>query len=237
MTSIPARTARAYTPGVLLLTAALTLTAMYYFARPDAVGVFSPLRGWRIVTPGVRGPLVHFAASAVLLAVIPVVVARWLCGIRLRDLGLGLGSWRRGLGWLAVGLPLAVLAGWMASRQPAMQAVYPLDPSLSRSLAPRAGTFLPYAACAFLYYGGWEVLFRGVLLYGLAARFGAGNANVTQSALATTAHFGRAFNETFAALPGSLAFGVVALHTRSIWYVALIHWTVGMSTEWFMLVR
>jgi membrane protease YdiL (CAAX protease family) len=132
-----------------------------------------------------------------------------------------------------VGVPLAVVAGKMAGGQVGMRAVYPLDPTLP----PTMQAFLPYAAFAFLYYGAWEVLFRGVLLFGLLARFGATNANITQSALACTAHFGRAINETFAALPGSALFGVVALTTRSIWYAALIHWTVGMSTEWFALIR
>lgn len=178
--------------GLLIVTAVLALVAMYYFARPDVIGVFSPLRGWRPMTPGARQPGVHYAASALLLAVVPLVVARWIGGYRLRDLGLGLGNWRQGLCWLAVGLPLAAVAGRFAAGQSGMQAVYPLDPAVSPSL----GEFLPYAASAFLYYGAWEVLFRGVLLFGLAPRFGAANANVTQSALAVTAHFGRSLNET-----------------------------------------
>jgi membrane protease YdiL (CAAX protease family) len=233
MTAITARLERPYRAGLVLVTAVAALMAMYYFARPDAIGVFSPLRGWRTMTPGTRPPLVHFAASAVLLGLAPVLVARWIGGFTLRELGLGLGSWKRGLVWLAIGVPLAVVAGKIAAGQAAMRAVYPLDPTL----APTLKAFLPYAASGFLYYGAWEVLFRGVLLFGLAAQFGATNANITQSALACTAHFGRAINETFAALPGSALFGIVTLTTRSIWYAAVIHWTVGMSTEWFALVR
>jgi len=233
MTGVTARVDPPWRAAVLIVTAVLALTAMYYLARPDVIGVFSPLRGWRALTPGPRPALVHYAASAALLAVVPVLVARWMGGLRLRDLGLGLGRWREGLGWLAVGVPLAIVAGRFAASQTGMQAVYPLDPAVS----PSPAAFVPYALSAFLYFGAWEVLFRGVLLFGLAARFGAANANVTQSALAATAHFGRALNETFAALPGSLVFGLVALRTRSVWYVALIHWTLGMSMEWCLLAR
>jgi membrane protease YdiL (CAAX protease family) len=233
MTSVTTRVGRPYRAGLLIVTAVVALTAMYYFARPDVIGVFSPLRGWRAMTPGTRPAVVHYAASAVLLALVPVLVARWMGGLRFRDLGLGLGRWREGLGWLAVGVPLAIVAGRIGASQTGMQAVYPLDPAVSPSLE----AFAPYAVSAFLYFGAWEVLFRGVLLFGLAARFGSVNANVTQSALAVTAHFGRALNETFAALPGSLVFGLVALRTRSVWYSALIHWTVGMSMEWFLLAR
>jgi membrane protease YdiL (CAAX protease family) len=233
MTVLPLRLPRPYRAPLVIVIAVLVLMAMYYFARPDTIGVFSPLRGWRTMTPGTWPPGVHFAASAVLLGVIPVVVARWIGGFSLRELGLGLGEWRRGLVWLGIGLPLAVLAGKIAAGQAAIRAVYPLDPTLP----PTPQAFLPYACSAFLYYGAWEVLFRGVLLFGLRGRFGSANANVTQSALACTAHFGRAINETFSALPGSALFGIVALATRSIWYTALIHWALGMSTEWFALVR
>jgi membrane protease YdiL (CAAX protease family) len=233
MTTLPVRLERPYRASLVIVTAVVALMAMYYFARPDTIGVFSPLRGWRPMTPGSRPPLVHFAASAMLLGLVPVLVARWIGGFSLRELGLGFGNWRRGLVWVGIGVPLAIVAGKMGAGQAAMRAVYPLDPML----APTLKAFLPYAASAFLYYGAWEVLFRGVLLFGLATRFGPTNANVTQSALACTAHFGRAINETFAALPGSMLFGIVTLTTRSIWYGALIHWTVGMSTEWFALVR
>jgi membrane protease YdiL (CAAX protease family) len=222
-----------YRAALVIVTAVVALMGMYYFARPDAIGVFSPLRGWRRMTPGTRTPLMHFAASALLLGIGPVLVAHWIGGFSWHELGLGFGHWKRGAIWLAVGLPLAVLAGKIAAGQAGMRAVYPLDPTLAHTLR----AFVPYALAGFLYYGAWEVLFRGVLLFGLATPFGPTNANVTQSALACTAHFGRAINETFAALPGSALFGVVALTTGSIWYAALIHWTVGMTTEWFALVR
>lgn len=220
-------------PALLILTAVLALMVLYYFARPDTIGVHTLERGWRRVTSDGLTPLEHYLASGVLLAAIPLLVARFAGGFRLRDLGLGIGRWREGLVWLTIGIPLAVVAGKMAAMQGPMRMVYPLDPLL----APRAGPFASYALWAALYYGGWEVLFRGVLLFGLSRDVGAGTANVIQTALSAVAHFGRAFNETFSALPAGLVFGFITLRTRSIWYVAIIHWTVGMSMEWFMLAR
>lgn len=218
---------------VLMLTSVVVLTALYYFARPDTIGVYSLERGWRRVTTDGLTPIEHYLASGVLLAALPLLVARFVCGIRPRDLGLGLGRWREGIIWLVVGIPLAIGAGWFASTQTPMRMVYPLDPTL----APRAGPFAAYALCALLYYAGWEVLFRGVLLFGLSRPLGIGNANVIQTSLSVVAHFGRAFNETFSAIPAGLVFGLITYRLRSIWYVALIHWTVGMSMEWFMLAR
>ena len=161
----------------------------------------------------------------------PVLAARRVTGLTLRDLGLGLGAWRVGLAWLAVGVPLAILAGRIAALAPAMRAVYPLDPTLTAD--PRV--FARYAALQFLYFGSWEVLFRGVLLFGLRAPFGAASSNVVQTALSVTAHFGRALNETLAAVPAGVVFGAIDLRVGSIWYVALLHWIVGVTMDWFIL--
>lgn len=216
--------------SILLITATLVLVALYYFGRADTIGVLSRGRAWEVMTPGVRSAQMHYLLSALLLGLVPLVVARFACGIRLRELGLGVGRWREGLVWLAIGVPLAIIAGKIAAGQAAMRAVYPLDPTIGAGWE-----FLPYAAAAFLYFGSWEILFRGVLLFGLAPSMGDGAANAVQTGLAVTAHFGRALNEVFSALPASLVFGYVVLRVRSIWYIALIHWTVAMSMEWFIL--
>jgi membrane protease YdiL (CAAX protease family) len=202
---------------------------------PPAAGghgrVFSPLRGWHPLTLGTLPLPLHYLAAALVLGVVPVAVAVALTGKTLAELGLGLGDWRAGLRWLAVGLPLAVLAGWVGAAAEPMRAVYPLDTSIPADLR----AFLPYALLQFLYYGAWEVLFRGVLLFGLADRLGNTAANLSQTGLSVTAHFGRAFNETSSALPAGILFGWVTLRVRSIWCIAIIHWVVGTSCDWFIL--
>lgn len=216
---------------LLVLAATLALMVFYYFTRGDVIGVFSPSRGWTPMTAGPLPALWHFAAASVLVGLFPVLVARRVTGLPVGRLGLGLGHWRRGIALLLVGVPLAVLAGKIAAASPAMRAVYPLDPSVP--LADFGG----YALGQLLYIGAWEALFRGVLLFGLRERLGDGGANVLQTALSVTAHFGRALNETAAALPAGLIFGWLTLRTRSIWYVAIIHWLVGVSMDWFILTQ
>jgi membrane protease YdiL (CAAX protease family) len=185
------------------------------------------------VTRGPLDPFGHFVASAVLLAAVPVLGARLLTGLTPRALGLGVGRWREGVRWLVLGIPLAILAGWIGSGSPDMRAVYPLDPGVP----PDAAGFVPYALTQFLYYGAWEVLFRGVLLFGLARRIGGGPANAVQTALSVTAHFGRALDETGAALGAGFLFGWITLRTRSVWYLAAVHWVIGVSQDWFIVTR
>jgi len=210
---------------LLLIVATLALVIFYYTLRADSVGVFNAGRGWSPITGQPLPPLMHYLASALVLAVLPLLMARWLTAKSWTELGLGLGRWKEGLVWLAIGIPVAALAARIGAANLEMRAVYPLDPSVT----PR--TLLPYAAMQFLYYGSWEVLFRGVLLFGLKDRLGGGAANVIQTALSVTAHFGRPFSETFAAVPAGLMFGWISLRVKSIWYVAVIHWVVGMALD------
>ena len=110
-----------------------------------------------------------------------------------------------------------------------MRAVYPLDPNLD------LGGFLAHTAAQWAYFGSWEVLFRGVLLFGLAPRLGSGTANILQTALSVLAHFGRPLEETFAAIPAGLVFGAIGLRLRSVWWVAIAHWVEGAALNYFIL--
>ena len=215
----------------VVLSAVVGLLAFYYLARADTIGVSSPARAWTAMTGDVLPVWGHFLSAAVLLGVLPLAITFVATGRSPPGLGLGLGRWGEGLVWVAIGVPIAVLAGRLAAADPAMRAVYPLYPQgLERPAA-----FPGYAVLQMLYYAGWEILFRGVLLFGLKDALGARSANLVQTALSVTAHFGRALPETLSALPAGLVFGGVALRTRSVWYVAVIHWTVGVSMDWFIL--
>lgn len=231
MTIPPARTRKRYDPLVVLLpVVVLLLFVFYYFARADVVGVASSRGGWFVLTaPPLSAPL-HYVLSGLLLGVAPLIAARLITGKRLRELGLGPGRVRAGLAWVAVGVPLGVLAGWIGSRSGSMEAVYPLaaDPST-------VGAFAAHSVASLAYYAAWEVLFRGVVLFGLEDRIGGAAANVLQTALSVLAHFGRPATETFSALPAGLVFGAIGLRVRSVWYVTAIHWTVAVATDAFLV--
>lgn len=231
MTTRPLRSSAALGPEWIVVAAALVLTAFHYWARADTVGVLSHGRGWVSLTRGPLEPALYFTGAVLLLGLIPAALACWWTGLRAAELGLGLGRWREGIVWLAIGIPLAVAAGKIGSLSPEMAAVYPLDPALDG----RPERFVPYALLQFLYYGPWEVLFRGVLLFGLKDRLGSGAANALQTAVSATAHFGRPLTETFAAVPAGLVFGWIGLRVRSVWYVAVIHWLAGVSLDAFLV--
>lgn len=215
---------------LVLGTATLALLAFYYLARADLVGTYSR-GGWRAVTEPPLPVTLHYLMAGLLLGAIPALLTMWLGGLRPADLGLGAGRTRPGLLVLASGLPLVAVAALIGARSPVMQAVYPLDPSVTPD------RFAAYAAIQFLYYGGWEVLFRGVVLFGLRDRLGEGTANVIQTALSVLAHFGRPITETFAAVPAGIVFGWIGLRLESIWYVAILHWLLGAGVDALLILR
>ena len=223
------RIGRDWRATAIVLTGCAALTIFYYFARADTIGVAGLGRSWSPMTAHRLPILAHLVIACLLLGVGPAIAARRLTGLSWSELGLGLGNWRGGLLLVVVGIPLAILAGRIGAGSPAMRAVYPLAPEAARQ------GFVIYALLEFLYYGSWEVLFRGVLLFATRARFGDAGANAVQTVVSVTAHFGRALNETVAAFPAGLVFGVVALRLRSIWYIAVLHWLVGVSMDWFIL--
>jgi len=223
--------AERHEPLWLLLIATLVLFVFYHFLRADGVGVYSPRRGWTALIPPRLDPRLHFLGSGLILGVVPAIAARRLTRFGFDELGLGLGRWRLGLRWLAVGVPLAILAGRLSAPSPDLRAVYPLDPSLS----PVALRMLAHALGQGAYFLGWEVLFRGVLLFGLRRRVGGPTANMVQTALSVLAHFGRPLPETLAAIPAGLVFGAIDLRIGSMWYLAVVHWVVGASVDWWIV--
>lgn len=222
---------RAQRTAALIVVATVAITVFYYAMRADAIGVRSWHADWTPMTFAARPAWLHQLGAFALLALLPLAAACWLFRQSPDTFGLGVGRWREGLVWLAAGIPVAILAGRIGASSALMRAVYPLD----TGLGPGLTRFLPGAAMQFLYYGSWEVLFRGVLLFGLRGALGAGNANAVQVALSVLAHFGRAPDETFVAVPAGLLFGWLDLRLGSIWYVAILHWLVGTSMDWFIV--
>ncbi len=218
-------------PAWVILVAMIALTQFYYWVRADTIGVTSVGRGWVDMTSQPVSMVVHNLSAGLILGLIPMICAWGLCGMGFRDFGLGIGRPRRGLIWLAIGIPVAILAAKFSSGQAEMRAVYPLDPGLTAETGP----FVRHAGLQLVYYSAWEILFRGILLYGLKEKFGFASANIIQTALSVVAHFGRPFTETFSAIPAGLAFGGIARHTGSVWYVVIIHWVVGAALDWFIV--
>ncbi len=177
--------------------------------------------------------LFSFLAGLVLLLVFPALWWRLGRHQDLSDLGLGLGNARFGLKAAAMAAVFITPLLYLNAGSAAFQGTYPLV----RAAGDSVWAFLLWEGIYLVYYVAWEGFFRGFWLIGLSKRMGLASALLLQTAVSTVAHFHRPEPETLAALIAGLGFGWLALRSKSIWYVVLLHWYIGAATDFFCLLR
>lgn len=171
--------------------------------------------------------------SLVFLVLVPGALMG-LFGLRLRDVGVRLGNTAFGfpatLATVVIALPLIFLASGDAS----LQSTYPWAGAwVGRSLLTLAAWVLLYG----LYYFAFEFFYRGFLLRVAQDAWGTTAALWVQTLAAGLIHLGKPMPEAIAAIPASLVFGVLAVRGRSILYPMLLHLTIGVATDVFVLGR
>ena len=217
-------------PTVILLWAPLVLTTWRYYG---AGGLFP---GQPASPPAFLGNLAQaselyaFLSSFVLLGLVSLAIVKLAFGERLASYGVAIGDWRFGLKALTVTAPVIVLLSALAARTPAFLAQYPLY----RGTCASASAFLVHATAYLAYYTGFEIFFRGFVQFGLRESFGDSYAILVQTALSCLVHIGKPSGEIYGAIVGGLAFGFVAFRSRSLLYVILAHWILGVTLDLFI---
>jgi membrane protease YdiL (CAAX protease family) len=195
-----------------------------------------------------------FAAGAVLLVVIPAILIKRVYKQDLRDYGLGLpprDRWGLTLLSAALLLVLSLPAFYLGAHDVGMRATYPLYSSFAST-----GEFVVYQLGYFLFFVAIEFIFRGYLLFGLfrvqdrdappgvhgvRGPLVFGYYAILISMLSYTAwHLGKPIPELWGTLVWGIAAGTVALATRTIWHIILVHWLLNVFMdlviwrEWFL---
>ncbi|MFC1706013.1 type II CAAX prenyl endopeptidase Rce1 family protein [Planctomycetota bacterium] len=175
----------------------------------------------------------QFLAAFVFMLVVPGLWVRFGTKERLADHGLALGDWRFGLKFLLVAMVVLIAPLYLTASQPEFQAEYPLAKMAGRTV----WLFLLWELCYLVYYVAWEFFFRGFWQLGLSRSLGVMGAMALQTAVSTIMHIGKPEGETMAAIVAGPVFGLVAIRTRSVLYVILLHWYVGTMTDLFCLLQ
>lgn len=168
-----------------------------------------------------------YGSAFALLGVATALLGRIGLGEGPGDLGVRIGDWRWGLKAVAVVAPVMILLTIPAAHNPQFLAQYPLDRGACRS----ASAFVVHALVYLVYYAGWEFFFRGFMQEGLRPALGDVPAILVQTAISCLVHIGKPDGEVFAALVGGLVFGWIALRSRSILYVLILHWLLGIALD------
>jgi membrane protease YdiL (CAAX protease family) len=213
---------------VLLLSAPVLLTIYRYHAYP---GFFTP--DFDFGLPADQNLSVNqFIRFFGLFFVLPALYIKFVMKRSLTEFGLGLGDIKTGLKILAFLIPVIFVAIYFAADMPDVRSEYPLAKSL---LHEHSHLFFYEAAYVIFYYIAWEFYFRGVLLFGLKDRFGAFNAILIQTISSCLVHIGKPEGEIIGSIIVGIIFGIIALRTRSIWYVFILHALIGVLTDLFII--
>lgn len=239
---------------VILLYAALALSVWKYIpslplppSSPGSAGQveISPYsaavgRGAELLAAGKTVPVPLFlagelksVAALILMGLIPIAIVKWGFREKLADYGLRFGN-RYTIQSVLIFTPVMIaLALWGTGAKYAL--VYPLNPLAAH--APASLFRLHLAVYALCYYFGWEFMFRGFLLRGLAPKFGICGAVLIQALAAAMLHFGHPLAETLGALGGSVFWGGLALRTKSLLPGWIQHAALGVTLDIVIVAR
>jgi len=226
--------------GILLWSVCLLLIAW----GPKAIPLFTPwFQRWIDADPlqsGFRLQLLSFASGVVLLGLIPLVIIHFVFKEKPRDFGLGLGDKRLGLRFLFVGILIIIPTAYYASLQPSMQAEYPLlyQGLTSEQILARFSwnQFVLYEILYASFFIVVEFTYRGYMLFGLEPKFGLYTIFIQMFPYVFW-HFAKPFPELVPTPIWGFIAGAVGLRVRSIWYSMLIHWTLNLFMDTFILIH
>lgn len=213
---------------VLLLSIVLIVTWRYFCSPGMYTTVIACAFG--VTTNSLYAATYSFLTAFLLFGLVPVLVISLYFKESLQDYGFHLGDWRFGGGTLALLAPLFILLSYLSSNNPEFLAEYPINKDACLS----AESFLMHSFLYLLYYIGYEVLMRGFIQFGLRGVFGDWNAILIQTTVSTLFHIGKPAGEIYASILGGLLWGFIVFRTRSLVYVLLMHWILGVSLDFFI---
>jgi membrane protease YdiL (CAAX protease family) len=153
----------------------------------------------------------------VLYLIIPLLIIVLIFRDKPSEYGFGVGNWREGLLWTGGVIVVMAPILYLSARTPAMVDYY--------ARSERSITHVISVSALDIF--GWEFLFRGFILFGLA-RVAGPNAVLLQAVPFALAHVGKPELETMSTIFGGAGFGFVAWRTRSFVYPWLIHCFVSI---------
>lgn len=184
-----------------------------------------------VIVPGIPfdQELLSFLFGTVLLVVVPLALLKLRYREDASEYGLGLPPRdRRSLVvWSSIALLVVCAPGiWFGAHQPEMRALYPLF----RHFASNE-QFLAYELAYFLFFLASEFVFRGYILFGAARTMPAHVAICVAMLAHVTWHLGKPFPELASSVAWSFFAGAIALGTRTIWHLIVIHWLLNVFMD------
>lgn len=175
-----------------------------------------------------------FITTFILLGIIPLFLINIIFKESIKEYGLSIGDWKKGLKIIAIIFPvIAVFVLYPSIYNQEMVNFYPQ----SKEVAGSPKLLLKFEAMRILFfYTGWEIFFRGFMLFGLRKYVGDAMVVCVQIIPSCLWHIGMPTGEIFASIFGGILFGIMALKTGSILYPYVLHCLIGLTLDLFIVL-
>lgn len=164
--------------------------------------------------------------------IIGILIIKLLLKEKVKDYGLQIGDFKTGLKYSSIFLFVMIVLIWIVSASPAFAEKYP---HFSDAKSNWTILFI-YEFGMLIYMFAWEFIWRGFTLFGLEKKFGYYSILI-QMIPFVILHNGKPFLETFGAIFGGIALGILALRTRSFYYCVVTHIGVMFSIDFISTLR
>jgi hypothetical protein len=164
--------------------------------------------------------------------VLSVIIIKFILKESLKEYGLQIGEIKTGLTLSATFFFVMLPVIWFFSSAPAFADRYPHLLSSRNNWS----VFFIYESGLLLYMISWEFIWRGFMLFGLKEKFGYYSVLI-QMIPFVILHNGKPVPETFGAIAGGIALGILAFRTNSIIYCVVTHMSVMFTIDLISTLR
>ncbi|MCX7984604.1 MAG: CPBP family intramembrane metalloprotease [Bacteroidetes bacterium] len=214
---------------VILLLSPLLIVTWRYFCSPLYYSTHIALHDQSHATT-LFAATYSFLTAFLMFGLIPVLIISLLFRESLKEYGFQVGDWKYGILTVGVLVPLFIVLSYFSAQNPEFVKEYPIN----RSACTCSTAFLLHSFLYLLYYIGYEILMRGFIQCGLRKYFGDWNAILVQTVISTLFHIGKPTGEIYASILGGIIWGWIVFRSRSLLYVLLMHWILGISLDFFI---
>jgi uncharacterized protein len=164
--------------------------------------------------------------------ILPLLIIKILFKENFKNFGVTVGDYKTGLKISLIFLAFMFPLIWIVSASGEFAQTYPHLQSAKSSWT----MFFIFEAGIFLYMISWEFFWRGYMLFGLKEKFGY-YAVLIQMIPFLILHNGKPAPETFGAILGGIALGILALRTGSFFYCVITHAGVMFTIDFISALR
>ncbi len=219
---------------LVLLTAPVLLAIYRYFTEAQNFLVYFPELN-STLHGEVYAYLLEYFAFFILMLAIPFLLSVFYKKSRVLASLLGFTYLKKNFLWALLAVCVIVIpSAYHASTLPSVLVEYPLPRTLlqNQQLLP-----VYFLGLFFLYYLPWEFFFRGFLLFGLKDKYGTVPAILIQTISSSLVHIGKPTPELIGSIPFGIIFGIIAIRTKNLWIVVLMHAALGIFTDLFIIYQ